>query len=682
MQTITSKTLLFHTSEPSGETLAPGDTLESVVNHEIKELGQHVLACIVTYRLPPNVRPIPGASEDPNDSSLHTFRKFYKFIVCRHSLQYLSRLTIESVFQVTNPLAVKTKVHPVRSPTALLTPSEREKVFLEVHIQNVTQETMFFERLTFEPTDDWHVQDPNVTGDAQVSFSGSLALMSPQDIRQYIFVLTPISTSIMRPLVVHPPGSIFPLGRLNIAWRSSYGEPGRLLTSMLTRRIPLVNPGPPSATSQPQHAQQPSHPVSAVPPYLKRERDRVTVPVPSRPQSPTIQLQSRPNTPPLRRPQSPAPTQSQQVNPIPRSTPTIDVHLTLREPPPSPIKVEVPFTLELTVHINRTATSAGHPLLLGIQHVLPPPPASLASMTSAPPRIPAPSAGGGPMQGVGTGYDTPRTTLSPTSTTPSHQSHIQPFTLQTAMQVPDVVSPRASLSVISSGFSTPTATSSRGTPANPALAGTFNYNLARQKLLVASPRQQNQDFYTPHDDGQGETEPDPHLREEGNESGVIYPPPYPLNPSALASDIQSRVTDSVVPIGASSFTLPPLTLTPRFMPPHPASAPSGSAVHVSHPSTSTIESTDSQTTQEEEVQSQQHLYGSYDFELKYVPLRTGFHGIGGIRLLYLGESEEMAESEVRKSTGLGIQIGRTQGEKKNAQIMKEYDVIAEVLVSP
>lgn len=81
IQTVTSKTLLFHTHEPLGRTLASGDTLESIVSSEIKELGQHVLACTVTYRLPPNVRPIPGASEDPNDPGLQTFRKFYKFIV-------------------------------------------------------------------------------------------------------------------------------------------------------------------------------------------------------------------------------------------------------------------------------------------------------------------------------------------------------------------------------------------------------------------------------------------------------------------------------------------------------------------------------------------------------------------------------------------------------------------------
>ena len=83
MQTATSKVALYEMEEGQSHLLAGGDTLEHIVHHEIKELGQHVLACTVTYRLPPNARPVPGAAEDPNDPSLQTFRKFYKFAVSR-----------------------------------------------------------------------------------------------------------------------------------------------------------------------------------------------------------------------------------------------------------------------------------------------------------------------------------------------------------------------------------------------------------------------------------------------------------------------------------------------------------------------------------------------------------------------------------------------------------------------
>lgn len=138
--------------------------------------------------------------------------------------------------QVTNPLSVKTKVHTPRSPSALLSRSEREKTFLEVHIQNLTQEPMWFERMLFEPAQGWQVEDANVlpiteneTG-TQSLFTGSQALMQPQDIRQYMYILA--ATTLPTFAVQHAPGSVIPLGRLDISWRSSFGEPGRLLTSV------------------------------------------------------------------------------------------------------------------------------------------------------------------------------------------------------------------------------------------------------------------------------------------------------------------------------------------------------------------------------------------------------------------------------------------------------------------
>lgn len=80
MQTTTSKVLLAEFGGPEYR-LTVGGTLESVIHHEIKELGQHVLACSVTYRIPPNARGLPATSEDPDNPTLQTFRKFYKFAV-------------------------------------------------------------------------------------------------------------------------------------------------------------------------------------------------------------------------------------------------------------------------------------------------------------------------------------------------------------------------------------------------------------------------------------------------------------------------------------------------------------------------------------------------------------------------------------------------------------------------
>ena len=128
--------------------------------------------------------------------------------------------------KVLNPLSVKTKVHVPKSPTGTLLREERDKVFLEVHIQNLTQKPMTFQRIRFECVDGWTVDDVN--GDI---YAGVAAIMPAQEVRQYLYVLTPH----MSPKrIVTPPalGSVVPLGRLDISWTTSFGEPGRLLTSV------------------------------------------------------------------------------------------------------------------------------------------------------------------------------------------------------------------------------------------------------------------------------------------------------------------------------------------------------------------------------------------------------------------------------------------------------------------
>lgn len=107
----------------------------------------------------------------------------------------------------------------------------REKLFLEIHVQNLTQEPMWFERMCLEPSEGWQVdhgnmEDPNY----EEIFSGSMALMQPQDMRQYVYTLSSTTVPLIQSTPV--PGSSIPLGRLDISWRSSFGEPGRLLTSV------------------------------------------------------------------------------------------------------------------------------------------------------------------------------------------------------------------------------------------------------------------------------------------------------------------------------------------------------------------------------------------------------------------------------------------------------------------
>ncbi|QRW04315.1 hypothetical protein RhiLY_03314 [Ceratobasidium sp. AG-Ba] len=271
--------------------LQPGEMLQLVVNHEIKELGQHVLACTVSYHVPPALRNSAIPPEDPANPTLRTIRKFYKFMV-------------------SNPLTVRTKVHVPRSPTALLNPRERHKVFLEVHVQNLTTKPLHFERIKFECAEGWQLENnptaqstssdrrKSITSDSKNEESGvhdSLALLHPQDLRQYMYILLPTPEATPSFPIPYPPGTIIALGRLDMSWRSSFGEPGRLLTSMLSRKIPLP-PAPQAASAIPPHLQQQAQRRPGSPaPYNK---NRASVPVPGRPQSPAL-ASHRPMSPSL-----------------------------------------------------------------------------------------------------------------------------------------------------------------------------------------------------------------------------------------------------------------------------------------------------------------------------------------------------------------------------------------------
>lgn len=367
MQTATSKVLLAEVGGPK-LSLVAGDTLEAMVHHEIKELGQHVLACTVSYQLPPGARRPMAATTDAaaggeadDDAGLQTFRKFYKFAV-------------------TNPLSVKTKVHVPRSPSAQLSAKERTKVFLEVHIQNLTPEPMWFERIVFEPALGWDVQDVNLLpGGQHTLFSGPMAMMQPQDTRQYLYVLSENNPPSIP--TQYTPGTVLPLGRLDISWRSSFGEPGRLLTSMLSRRIPIPpNPPPPRPQQQQQMSALPLHlqrssTISGLAPHPPSRSSTPPAggPAPYRSSSP---FRNRPMSVPPPRPQSPltsaGPGTTTAAHLGPPADP-IDVDLIIRSIPHDAHLVDKPFRVACTLGIAVSVREGRQRTLsLAVQHVQPP----------------------------------------------------------------------------------------------------------------------------------------------------------------------------------------------------------------------------------------------------------------------------------------------------------------------
>ena len=241
--------------------------------------------------------------------------------------------------------------------------------------------------MRLECTDEWDSVDGNMlpstdNKDQTSIFSGSMALMQPQDMRQYVYILTPKVKDLAPP--AHAPGSIIPLGRMDIVWRSHYGEPGRLLTSILSRRIPLP----------------PAQPASAVPPHLKKS---IAGSTPSRAHPQVgLQPQSRPGTPvPGQPPGSPIAGRSSISSEAPPVLPLqeIEVQLSVRHIPRADIVVEKPFSIIFSVaiwsnvhpgreHIKRRVT-------LAVQHikrrqrVSPPSRIGLVPQESDTPRLPS-----------------------------------------------------------------------------------------------------------------------------------------------------------------------------------------------------------------------------------------------------------------------------------------------------
>ncbi|CEP14942.1 hypothetical protein [Parasitella parasitica] len=193
LQTSSQRFVLSDTSTTPHTALETQATYDKTISHEIKELGVHILVCSVHYTAP--------------DGRRRHFRKFYKF-------------------QVSNPLAVKTKLNNMIDG----------RVFLEAQLQNVSAGPMFLERMRFEPSEHFQFEDLNqcVKDNDDSSIFGD-SFIHPQDVRQYLYMLSPRNAENDR--ISRTTNA---LGKLDIVWRSYMGDLGRLQTSQLTRKAPIL----------------------------------------------------------------------------------------------------------------------------------------------------------------------------------------------------------------------------------------------------------------------------------------------------------------------------------------------------------------------------------------------------------------------------------------------------------
>ncbi|XP_063962541.1 trafficking protein particle complex subunit 13-like isoform X2 [Lytechinus pictus] len=208
LQTSSQRLTLSGGSTPPTPSLAPGACIDQVIHHEVKELGTHILVCAVSYT-------------SPTGETL-SFRKFYKF-------------------QVLKPLDVKTKFYNAEYSLRMRASGgyQSDEVYLEAQIQNITQSPMCMEKVSLEPAADYIVEELNSTQTEDTSkklIFGGFTYLNPMDTRQYLYCLkAKTQAGADRPSLIKGVSSI---GKLDIVWKTTLGEKGRLQTSQLQRMAP------------------------------------------------------------------------------------------------------------------------------------------------------------------------------------------------------------------------------------------------------------------------------------------------------------------------------------------------------------------------------------------------------------------------------------------------------------
>ncbi|XP_050699309.1 trafficking protein particle complex subunit 13-like [Eriocheir sinensis] len=173
--------------------LEANETINEVIQHEVKDIGTHILVCAVSYLAPAGDR--------------SNFRKFFKF-------------------QVMKPLDVKTKFYN----------AESDEVYLEAGVQNITSGPLCLEKVELEPSPYFSVTSMNkISPCSNTLVFGRMNVVNPHDTRQYLYCLKPRPEARSNPAALRQATSI---GKLDIVWRTNMGDRGRLQTSQLQRMAP------------------------------------------------------------------------------------------------------------------------------------------------------------------------------------------------------------------------------------------------------------------------------------------------------------------------------------------------------------------------------------------------------------------------------------------------------------
>lgn len=168
--------------------LEAGKSSGQIISHEVKEIGQHILICSVNYKT-------------SSDEKMY-FRKFFKFPVGK-------------------PIDVKTKFYNAED-------NSNNDVYLEAQIENTATTPMVLERVELEASPNYVVSSVSSCDDDELTGM----YLKPRDIRQFLFCLSPkdAHSAVYKDMTN--------IGKLDMSWRTSMGERGRLQTSPLQRIAP------------------------------------------------------------------------------------------------------------------------------------------------------------------------------------------------------------------------------------------------------------------------------------------------------------------------------------------------------------------------------------------------------------------------------------------------------------
>ncbi|KAF2358747.1 Protein of unknown function DUF974 [Trinorchestia longiramus] len=195
LQISTERVDLLGTDTDEPQTLLPNAVTSSLIQHEVKDVGTHILVCAVSY--------VSLAGEPQN------FRKFYKF-------------------QVMKPIDIRTR---------FMSAQLSDDILVEAGVENITSGPICLEKVSLEPSplydvvaiDSLYPSVCNTSVDSSIpgcpSLFGPINVLNPHDTRQYLYCLTPKSN---RSSDAGAPSTV---GKLDIVWRTNMGDRGRLQTS-------------------------------------------------------------------------------------------------------------------------------------------------------------------------------------------------------------------------------------------------------------------------------------------------------------------------------------------------------------------------------------------------------------------------------------------------------------------